>query len=92
MRFIINNKIYNTEKATLLCEFKKQYESKTPFGTLYPYRDTQLYLTAKGAYFLVYKYDYKHYARTIDEAEAKDYLMLHNYDKYAEMFGALEEA
>ena len=28
----------------------------------------------------------------IEEDAAKEYLMYNNYDKYAEMFGALEEA
>lgn len=51
MRFIVNNKLYDTDKAELLCTFSKQWESKTILDTLYPYRDTNLYKTAKGAYF-----------------------------------------
>ena len=93
MKFIVNNKIYDTDKAELLCTFSKQWESKTIVGTLYPYRDTNLYKTAKGAYFFTCCTDYgTHYIEVIDENTAKYYLMRKNYDKYVEMFGALEEA
>ena len=56
-------------------------------------RDTKLYKTAKGAYFLVCKEDYdcKH-IEVIGEDTAKRYLMNNNYEKYVEMFGELEEA
>lgn len=93
MRFIVNNKIYDTDKAELLCSFRKQWESETILGTLYPYRDTNLYKTVKGNYFLTCTADYgTNYIKVIDEANAKNYLMRNNYDKYVEMFGELEEA
>lgn len=93
MRFIVNDKIYQTEKAELLCTFTKQWESKTIFGTMYPNRDTNLYKTAKGAYFLTCTSDYRTaYIDVIDENTAKFYLMRNNYDKYVEMFGELGEA
>ena len=56
-------------------------------------RDTNLYRTAKGSYFLTCKEDYDASCiEVINEDKAKEYLMYHNYDKYAEMFGELDEA
>ena len=93
MKFIVNNKIYDTDKSELLCEFRKPWEARTIIGTLYLARYTSLYRTAKGAYFLTCLADYDNgYIEVINEAEAKEYLMHNNYEKYAEMFGELEEA
>ena len=93
MKFIVNNKLYDTEKAELLCTFSKQWESKTIFGTLYPSRETKLYKTAKGAFFLTCVANYgTGYIEVISEATAKYYLMRNAYDKYVEMYGELEEA
>lgn len=93
MRFIVNNKIYNTDNSELLCTFSKQWETDTIFGKLYPTRDTNLYKTNKGAYFLTSKGDYERFQiLVINEDTAKNYLMYYNYEKYAEMFGELEEA
>lgn len=93
MKFIVNNKLYDTDKAELLCSFRKQWESKTIVGMLYPYRDTNLYKTVKGSYFLTCTADYgTNYIEVIDENTAKYWLMRKGYDKYVEMFGALGEA
>ena len=53
---------------------------------------TRLYKTRKGAYFITSSDDDRNYLRAIDEDTAKYHLMHHNYKKYAEMFGELEEA
>ena len=37
MRFIVKDKLYDTDKAELLCTFSKQWKSETILGTLYPY-------------------------------------------------------
>ena len=93
MKFIVNNKLYDTDKAELLCTLKKQWECNTFFGKLYPYRDTNLYKTAKGNYFLTCKGGYgESIIEVIGEVDAKNYLMRNNYTKYVELFGALEEA
>lgn len=93
MKFIVNNKLYDTDKAELLCTFEKQWESKTIVGTLYPYRDTNLYKTIKGAYFLTCTADYgTSYIEVIGEKTAQYWLKYKAYDKYVEMFGPLEEA
>ena len=93
MRFIANNKIYDTDKAELLCTGKKQWELKTSFGILCPTRETTLYKTAKGSYFFTSKGDYDQYHIEVTNEEiAKRFLVRNNYDKYAELFGELEEA
>lgn len=93
MKFIVNNKIYDTDKSELLCNFRMRWEHKTIWGSFYPTRDTKLYKTAKGAYFLLCKGDYDcEHIKVIGEDTAKRFLMNNNYEKYVEMFGELEEA
>ena len=93
MRFIVDNKIYDTEKSELLCTFDKRWKIKTLCSVMYPLRETKLYRTAKGAYFLTCKKNCNDMdIEVIEEDAAKEYLMYNNYDKYAEMFGELEEA
>lgn len=94
MKFIVSNKIYDTEKSEKLCTFQKQWESVSVWGIPYnPNKETTLYRTAKGAYFLVAKFDYNEYRiNVISEEQAKTHLMYKAYEKYVEMFGELEEA
>ena len=95
MRFIVNKKIYDTDKAELLCTFYKHCTVKTLLGATYPVRKTNLYKTAKGAYFLTSSINnagYNYSIEVIDEEEAKNYLMHNGYNKYTELFGELEEA
>ena len=93
MKLIVNYKIYDTEKSELLCTFDKRWKIKTLCSVMYPLRETKLYRTTKGAYFLTCREDYNRPdIEVIEEAAAKEYLMYNNYDKYAEMFGELEEA
>ena len=94
MKFIVNNKIYDTDKAELLAEGERQYESYNRLFdiTLYPYYETKLYKTEKGNYFFVYETKLSHCIEVTDEATAKTWLMRKNYSKYVELFGELEEA
>ena len=93
MKLIVDYKIYDTEKSELLCTFQKRWKMKTFCSVMYPLRETKLYRTAKGAYFLTCSEDYhRPDIEVIEEDAAKEYLMYNNYDKYAEMFGELEEA
>jgi hypothetical protein len=94
-KFIVKDKVYDTEKAVLLCEGDKQWEEYYIFfgRNLYPYRPTKLYKTLKGNYFFVFEKDYGSlHISVCTEQEAKDWLKYKNYDKYVEMFGELEEA
>ncbi len=94
MKFIINQKLYDTEKATLIAEGEKQFEEDSAFfGKIYPKRDVKLYKTQKGAFFYVYNKDYGTIcAMAISEDEAKSWLMHKAYNKYVELYGELEEA
>lgn len=93
MRFVVNNKIYDTEKSELLCTFEKQWEIKTLCSMMYLSLDTNLYRTVKGAYFLTCREGYdRPCIEVIEEDVAKVYLIHNDYDKYIEMFGELEEA
>lgn len=94
-KFVVDNKLYNTETANLLCEGKKQWaEFNIIFNRdIYPYRDTQLYKTEKGSFFFVYEKDYGNkFIHVCTEQEAKEFLIYRNLDKYEEMYGKLEEA
>lgn len=94
MRFIVDNKIYDTDKAELLAEGERQYEEKSFLldCTFYPHYKTKLYKTEKGNYFFVYIRDSKNLIEVTDEETAKGWLMYKNYSKYVELFGELEEA
>ena len=93
MKLIVDYKIYDTEKSELLCTFDKRWKIKTLCSVIYPLRETKLYRTAKGAYFLTCKKNCNDMdIEVIEEDAAKEYLMYNNYDKYTEMFGELEEA
>ena len=52
MRYLIKNKVYDTEKAQEIIKYIKQIEHKGLFVTTYPkYRHT-LYKTQKGQFFV----------------------------------------
>lgn len=95
MRFIVNNLLYDTDKAELLAEGNRTYEVYNILFkiTIYPVRKVSLYKTEKGNYFFTYKADYGvMHCEPVDEGTAKDFLAHNNYDKYAELYGELEEA
>ena len=98
-RFIIQNKVYETDKMEHLGRVQKWYEfedyvDKLLYGKGYGrVMDCELYRSKKGNYLLVRENDYgRLVGEAIGEAEAKRLLMNHQYEKYVELFGALEEA
>lgn len=94
MRFIVENKVYDTDRATLISKGVRTVTTiSTLFGFSYPGEiKTTLYRSVKGAYFFVDKADYdRSVMRLTSEAEAKSFLIKNNYDKYVELFGELEE-
>ena len=93
-RFILHNKIYDTDTAEKLCEWRKSWQPSIDFlgCKVYPVRDTTLYRTKRGNYFCVGRGGYDTLtAQLMTEAEAKQVLMVYNYKKYVELFGELEE-
>lgn len=103
MRYLLNNKIYDTEKAEKIMTYIKTVPQKNRLLnlTIYPrYRHT-LYKTAKGQFF-VHIGEYiqashvahndKDYIELLTEEEVKEILnQLNEIDKYKELFDDLEE-
>ena len=97
-RFIINEKVYDTDKMELIGKVKKWFTAsdavKKWFGANTGFtRECELYRSVKGNWLLVYGDDVN--GRTgcaIDESEARTLLMKSDYETYVSLFGELEEA
>ena len=82
MKLIVDYKINDKKKSELLCTFDKRWKIKTLCSVIYPLRETKLYRTAKGAYFLTCKKNCNDMdIEVIEEDADKEYLMYNNYDK-----------
>lgn len=100
MKAIINNKIYDTEKASNIYEFKRRCKGgEFVFfpGKFYMYwTNVQVYKTNKNNYFLHYdEYDNcEEKIEAITEDEVKRIIKDIDPNKYIELFGMidLEEA
>lgn len=95
MRFIVKDKIYDTNKSEFLGEGDRKYKYHSALLNveMTMTRNTKLYKTTKGAYFLIHEdVNYQIVIEVISEYEAKKLLMYWNYEKYVELFGELEEA
>lgn len=55
MRYMLNNKIYDTEKAQEIVQYTKPIEHKSLFFTTYPRYTHTLYKTQKGQFFYTYR-------------------------------------
>lgn len=97
-RFIIKNMVYDTDKMEHIGTVKKWYEFRgwvipqifgEGVGRMY---DCEIYRSKKGNYLLVHDEDAHIIGEAISKSEAKQLLMHSDYDKYAELFGSLEEA
>ncbi len=97
-RFIIREKVYDTDKMKLVGKVRKWYEftgwmSRQLFGEgMGRIYDCQLYRSDKGNWLLVHMGDTGLYGEAIKTKEAKDLLLHCDYDSYVALFGALEEA
>lgn len=102
MRYLLNNKIYDTEKSQKIITYIKSVPHEGLFNlTVYPrYRHT-LYKTTKGQFFVhigeyvkqsAVVYSDKDYIELLSEEEVKEILnQLNEIDKYKELFDDLEE-
>lgn len=101
MRYLIKNKVYDTEKAQEIIKYIKQIEHKGLFVTTYPkYRHT-LYKTQKGQFFVHIEeyvgqtdvaYSDKDYIELLSENEVKEILnKLNKIEIYNKLFDDLEE-
>jgi hypothetical protein len=102
MRYLLNNKIYDTEKAEKIMTYIKPVQHEGLFNIItYPRYIHTLYKTAKGQFFVhIGKYikdssiDYqdKDYIELLTEENVKEILnRLNQVDKYEELFDDLEE-
>jgi DNA-directed RNA polymerase specialized sigma subunit len=94
MQFIIDEKIYDTDKSELICEYAKPCIVKNIFMEMKINRKAKLYRTQKGNWFSAIEGDSD---KLFAEKETEDYvknIFRHNgavelYNKY---FTELEEA
>lgn len=91
---IINNKMYDTEKAELVVAYRRRVDMGPVMSGSdihwTPMHDCLLYKTAKGNYF---EHDGDTDAITPrDEKWARDLIRRLYPDKYIELFGEVEEA
>lgn len=81
MRFIINNKLYDTEKAELICSYNASI-----------FESCDIYRTEKGNYFQISGLLTKD-CQSLTVDQVKERLIYNGYiDKYIELFGIPEEA
>lgn len=100
MKQIIDNKIYDTEKATPIFEFRRKCKGDEVWfrpGYVFTYwTDVQVYKTVKGNYFLHFdaKDGYKEFIETTTKEEVEFIIKKLDPNKYIELFGIidLEEA
>lgn len=99
MKIIINNKLYDTDKAKLLFTYQQKVCHSGLFCDMYPYHKVRVYKTDKGTYF---KYigepaesgweDDKREILLLTEEDVKSLLIeLNLIDKYIEVFGEVKE-
>ncbi|MEY7999287.1 hypothetical protein AB8U03_03570 [Clostridium sp. Mt-5] len=95
MKFIIDNKVYDTEKSEKIIKYTKQYPLEGPLGLIiYPRRDTILYRTKKGNWFSMAtkNFDKKIAYKETDDTVKKLLKSLDEVELYNKYFGTLEEA
>ena len=93
MREIINNKIYDTERAEKIVEFRRKIPVTTLFGEdSEMWVDCELYKTKKGSWFEVVGVNVRGtFIKAIWEEGAKERMRFHP-DIYQEHFNDTEEA
>ena len=100
-RYLLDNKVYDTEKAEEIIKYIKPIKYNGLFLNTYPkYRHT-LYKTQNGKFFVHigeyvgnpdFSYDDKDYIEILSADEVKEILnQLNDVEKYEEIFDDLEE-
>ena len=99
MRFIINEKVYDTDKMELIGQVRKWYAANDWFtirmlGEGYgKHFDCMLYRSQKGNYLLTHESSTDTtIGEAITESDAKALLRQYDYDAYVKLYGELEEA
>ncbi len=97
-RFIIQSKVYDTDKMELIATVKMWYEftgfiQKQMFGEgVGRFEECKLYRSVKGNWLLTHEDGGHLIGGAIEEKEAKKLLMKCDYTAYMRLYGELEEA
>lgn len=100
MRSIINDKLYDTEKAKKIVDYRTKVEHKSIIGNLYPYHEATIFKTEKGTYLryigkpIESSISYGDYEslEVITEDTVKSILKnINDIDTYISEFGDVEE-
>lgn len=102
MKYLLNNKVYDTEKAEEILKYIKTIEQKSIFGLYsYPKYEHTLYKTQKGNFFVHVgkyvgkadvSYQDKDKIELLSEKEVKEILnQLNEVETYKKIFNNLEE-
>lgn len=93
MKKIINNKLYDTDRAGLIYEFCEKVKGdecwfRKEYSFCY-WTDVQIYRTLNGNYFLHYNASsgYDEFIKVATEDDVKRIIKSLNPDKYIELFG-----
>ena len=101
MKYLINGKVYDTEKSQEIIKYTQGIEHKGLFVTTYPRYEHTLYKSPKGQFFvhigkyvgkIDVSYNDKNYIELKSEEDVKGILEdLNQIEKYIEVFGEMEE-
>jgi hypothetical protein len=100
MRYLVDNKVYDTEKSELILVYTDIIENKGLFLTTYPRYTHMLFKSSKGQFFVHIgdckekdiAYSNKDYIELLTEDEVKDLLHRLNLPNiYEKLFDNLEE-
>lgn len=92
MRYVMDGKLYDTETSEVILIYKTRNLDVFLFSARFTPCDVYLYKTKKGNYFTLKELPDKTIMNVVSEEMVKKILLEHNYDKYTELFGPLEEA
>lgn len=88
----MDGKMYDTETSEVILRYKTLDLDVFLFSARFTSCDVYLYKTKKGNYFTLKVLPDKTITNVVSEETVKKILLEHNYDKYTELFGPLEEA
>lgn len=88
----MDGKMYDTETSEVILRYKTRDLDVFLFSARFTSCDVYLYKTKKGNYFTLKVLPDRTITNVVSEETVKKILPDHNYDKYAELFGPLEEA
>ena len=92
MKYVMDGKLYDTETSEVILIYKICNLDVFLFSAKFTPCDVYLYKTKKGNYFTLKVLPDRTITNVVSEDTVKKILLEYNYDKYAELFGPLEEA